>query len=67
MRKIHTQVGRLSALTARLASPFFHPIAPSESSVQRFKGPVPQKPGTSAPRSNREYSDAAIRLSRTLW
>jgi len=67
MRRIHASAGRMSALTARLASPFFRQIDPSESSVQPAKGPASLNPETGAPKTNREYSDAAIRLSRTLW
>ncbi len=70
MRRIHAPASRLSALTAPLTSPFFRPIEPSESSessVQSVKGPASQNPGTISPKSNREFSDAAIRTSRSLW
>ncbi len=67
MRRIHAPPSRLSALAAPLTSPFFRPIEPSESNVQSVKGPASRNPGTSAPKSNREFSDAAIRTSRSFW
>jgi len=67
MRRIHAPASRLSALTAPLTSPFFHPIEPSESSVQSVKGQASQNLGTSAPKSNRKFFDAAIRTSRSIW
>ncbi len=67
MHRSHATAGRMSALTARLASPYFRQIDPSESSVQQAKGPASQNPSTSSPRTNREFSDATIRKSRTLW
>jgi len=67
MRSVHVSAGRLSALAAPLTSPFFRPIAPSESSVQPVKRPASQNAGTSAPRNNRELSNAVNRTSRSLW
>ena len=67
MSRIHAPAGRMSALTARLASPYFRSIDPSESSVRPVTGPALQNPNTSAPRTNREHSDAAIRTRRIFW
>ncbi len=67
MHRIHAPAGRMSALTARLASPYFRPIDPSESSLQPVTGPASQNPSTSVPRTNREFSDATVRKSRTFW
>jgi len=67
MRRIHASAGRPSALTGRLASPFFHQIAPSESSMQPVKAQTPQNPSTSASPTSRESPGAAIRKYRTLW
>ncbi len=67
MRRIHAPAGRMSALTARLASPYFRPIDPSESSVRPVTGPASQNPSTGAPRTNQQFPDAAIRTRRILW
>lgn len=66
MHRTHP-TGRMSALTGRLASPFFHPIDRSESSVHPINEPAPRNSGTSAPQTNREVSDSAARKYRIFW
>lgn len=66
MHRTHP-AGRMSALTGRLASPFFHPIDRSELSVHPVNEPVPRTPGTSAPQTNHEVSDTAPRKYRIFW
>jgi len=61
MRIASAKIGRLSALTARLSSPFLRPIGPGSDS------PAAPPADPHAPRTNKEFAAAAIRYSRTLW
>jgi len=60
MRIASAKTGRLSALTARLSSPFLRPVGPGSGSPA-----APSDPR--APQTNKEFAEAAIRYCRTLW
>ncbi|MHA7680799.1 hypothetical protein [Cupriavidus sp. PET2-C1] len=62
-----TALSALTALAARLASPFLHRIEPGTASMAPTKDLDLRNRDAHAPRTNREFADAAIRLSRTLW
>lgn len=66
MRKIVPPSGRMTALTARLASPFLRQIE-SGTSCMALQGPDTRNPVAHATQTNREFADAAIRACRTLW
>jgi len=66
MRKFLASTTRTSALTERLVSPFLRAQTQSNTSTTNSKSPG-QAGRTDAPRTDREYADAAIRFCRTLW
>ncbi len=64
MRKFLFSTTRTSALTSRLASPFLRGQVSSDISIAKSSGRTAR---SDAPRTDREYADAAIRFCRTLW
>jgi hypothetical protein len=67
MRKISTTSDRMSALTARLASPFLRQINPRTSSTATASHQASRNSGAHALPTDREFADAAVRMSRTIW
>ncbi|QGS32556.1 hypothetical protein [Cupriavidus metallidurans] len=68
MRKFLASTTRTSALTERLVSPFLRAQTQSNTSTSTTNSTSLGQAGrTDAPRSDREYADAAIRFCRTLW
>ena len=68
MRKFLASTTRTSALTERLVSPFLRAQTQSNTSTSTTNSKSPCQAGrTDAPRTDREYADAAIRFCRTLW
>ncbi len=64
MRRFLASTTRTSALTERLASPFLRGQTPQNSATATSSAQTGRR---DAPMTDREYADAAIRLSRTLW
>lgn len=60
MRTFATKTNRLSALTARLSSPFLRPV--DVAPVRSTSGPASREP-----QGNKAFSEAALRYCRTLW
>ncbi|MDF3835983.1 hypothetical protein P3W85_23965 [Cupriavidus basilensis] len=67
MRKILNLAGRVAPPVARLASALFRRGGPGTSGAAPGGYPDGWNPDEHAPLTNREFADAAIRVSRTLW